>query len=135
MSEPRAKSAIPETIETAAPPLLPPGTSSVFHGLRVTPNAEFSVDEPMANSSIFVVPIISASSSNNFSTTVALYGELNSLSKFEPHALIKLTSLIQMLSLIETGIPASFPTHFPAAIFWSIKRARETAISRGKILR
>ena len=45
---------------TAEPPLLPPGTVSRSHGLLVGPNALCSVDEPIANSSMFVLPRITA---------------------------------------------------------------------------
>ena len=45
----------------ALPPEEPPGIRSVFHGLRVIWNALFSVDEPIANSSMFVLPIRTAS--------------------------------------------------------------------------
>ena len=38
------------------PPDEPPGTRLRSHGLRDGPNAEFSVDEPIANSSMFVLP-------------------------------------------------------------------------------
>ncbi len=41
-------------------------------GFLVVPKAEFSVDEPMANSSIFVVPTIMASSLRSALITVAL---------------------------------------------------------------
>ena len=40
------------------PPDEPPGTRSRSHGLCVGPYAEFSVDEPIANSSMFVLPRI-----------------------------------------------------------------------------
>src|SRR5215211_925676 len=40
----------------AEPPLEPPGTRVGSHGLRDGPNAEFSVEEPIANSSVFVLP-------------------------------------------------------------------------------
>src|SRR5207244_11751072 len=46
--------------ETAAaePPPEPPGTRERSHGFFVGPYAEFSVDEPIANSSVFVLPRI-----------------------------------------------------------------------------
>ena len=44
----------------AEPPLLPPGTVSRSHGLLTGPNAEYSFDEPIANSSMFVLPRITA---------------------------------------------------------------------------
>ena len=40
----------------AEPPEEPPGTRAGSHGLRVGLNALFSVDEPIANSSMFVLP-------------------------------------------------------------------------------
>jgi hypothetical protein len=44
----------------------------VFHGLRDGPKAEFSVDEPIANSSQFVLPMSTAPASSSRLTTVAL---------------------------------------------------------------
>ena len=41
----------------ADPPDDPPGTVSRSHGLCTGPNAEFSFDEPMANSSQLVFPM------------------------------------------------------------------------------
>ena len=56
----------------ADPPLEPPGVRSVAHGLRVGPNAEFSVDDPIANSSQLVLPTMTAPAAMSRSTTVAL---------------------------------------------------------------
>jgi hypothetical protein len=42
--------------------------------LRTGPNAEFSFDEPMANSSWLVLPRIGEPAFCRFSTTVAVYG-------------------------------------------------------------
>ena len=56
VSEPSAHGAMPAATAAAEPPDEPPGTRSGSHGLRVGPKAEFSVDEPMANSSMFVLP-------------------------------------------------------------------------------
>src|SRR5574341_11238 len=41
---------------TAEPPEEPPGTYSMFAGFFTGPNAEFSLELPMANSSMFVFP-------------------------------------------------------------------------------
>ena len=60
----------------ADPPEDPPGIRSVSHGLRVTPNAEFSVELPIANSSIFNRPKMIAPAARNRSMTVASYGEI-----------------------------------------------------------
>ena len=55
----------------AEPPDDPPGTRSPSHGLRVTPRAEFSVEEPMANSSQLSLPTMTAPARRNRLTTVA----------------------------------------------------------------
>src|SRR5919206_3963577 len=56
VSEPSAHGASPADTAAAEPPPEPPGTRSGSHGLRVGPYAEFSVDEPIANSSVLVFP-------------------------------------------------------------------------------
>jgi hypothetical protein len=57
VSDPRLSTVIPDATAAAEPPEDPPGTRSRSHGLRVGPNAEFSVEEPNANSSILHLPI------------------------------------------------------------------------------
>jgi hypothetical protein len=71
VSEPNANGANPAATAAAEPPLEPPGTRDGSCGLRVGPNAEFSVDEPIANSSRFVLPMITAPASRRRATTVA----------------------------------------------------------------
>src|ERR1700691_5687385 len=61
----------------AEPPEEPPGMRAVSHGLCVTPNAEFSVELPIANSSMFNRPKTIAPAARNFSMTVASYGDTN----------------------------------------------------------
>src|SRR3972149_8409788 len=56
--------------DAAEPPLLPPGTRSRSQGFLVTPKNDVSVEEPMANSSILVLPRITAPSFFSFATTV-----------------------------------------------------------------
>ena len=51
-----------------------PASDRAAHGLRVGPNAEFSVEEPIANSSQFVFPTMMAPAASSRSTTVASYG-------------------------------------------------------------
>jgi hypothetical protein len=60
VSVPRAQTASPAATAAADPPLEPPGTAARSHGFRTTPKAEFSLDEPMANSSQFVLPTSTA---------------------------------------------------------------------------
>ena len=45
---------------TADPPLEPPGVRSSAQGFLDGPNAEFSVDDPIANSSQLVLPTMTA---------------------------------------------------------------------------
>src|SRR5262249_30106932 len=56
VSEPSAHGASPPATAAAEPPEEPPGTRVGSHGLCDGPHAEFSVDEPIANSSMFVLP-------------------------------------------------------------------------------
>src|SRR5947209_12207494 len=74
VSEPRARAEKPAATAAALPPLDPPGTRVGSCGLRVGPKAEFSVDEPMANSSRLVLPTTTAPASRSRVTTVASYG-------------------------------------------------------------
>ena len=59
------------TAAAADPPEEPPGTRSRSHGFRDGPKAEFSVDEPNANSSRLVFPVITAPAARSRVTTVA----------------------------------------------------------------
>ena len=72
VSEPNAYAASPDATDTAGPPLLPPGTLSTSHGFFTWKKAEFSLLEPIANSSRFPLPSNTAPLEYNFSTTVAL---------------------------------------------------------------
>src|ERR687894_2828723 len=56
VSVPSAKNAWPDATAAAEPPDDPPGTVVSSQGLRTGPYAEFSFDEPIANSSQFVLP-------------------------------------------------------------------------------
>src|SRR5919202_6974210 len=55
VSVPTAHGAVRAATAAAEPPLDPPGTRLRSHGLRTGPYAEFSFDEPIANSSWFVL--------------------------------------------------------------------------------
>jgi hypothetical protein len=56
VSVPSAPYAIRAATAAAEPPELPPGLSARFHGFRVGKYAEFSVELPIANSSMFSLP-------------------------------------------------------------------------------
>src|SRR5687767_12794707 len=91
----------------ADPPDEPPATRVVSQGLRVTPNAECSVDEPIANSSMFVFPMTKAPASRSRVTTVASYGETKSFRIFDAHVVGM--SVVTRLSLRAMGKEAAGP--------------------------
>src|SRR5207253_9902360 len=74
VSEPRAINDVPEATLAADPPLEPPGTRSRLCGFRVTKNPEFSVVDPIENSSQLVFPTTIAPALRKRSTAVAVYG-------------------------------------------------------------
>ena len=71
VSEPRAKGTMNAPTAAAEPPLEPPGMRSRLHGLCVGLKAECSVEEPIANSSMFVFPTMGRPASRSRVTTVA----------------------------------------------------------------
>jgi hypothetical protein len=73
VSEPSAAGTTRAATAAADPPEEPPGTRSVSQGLSTGPKAEFSFEEPMANSSQLVLPTRTAPAALNFSMTVASY--------------------------------------------------------------
>src|SRR6185503_1002413 len=77
VSEPSATGTMPAATEAAEPPDDPPETRVVSQGFRTGPNAEFSFDEPIANSSQFVLPITTAPALVRRSITVALKADGN----------------------------------------------------------
>src|SRR5581483_471998 len=83
VSEPRAASAKSPATAAAEPPEDPPGTRDVSCGFLLGPYAEFSVELPMANSSMFARPIKTAPAFLSFSTAVAVYGAMYPSSIFD----------------------------------------------------
>ena len=71
VSSPRARTAVPAARAAAEPPLEPPGTREVSRGLRQISKPEFSLEDPMPNWSMFVLPTITASASRSRAITVA----------------------------------------------------------------
>jgi hypothetical protein len=67
-----ASGVMPAASEAAAPPLEPPGVRCKSQGFRVGPKALFSVLEPIANSSMLVLPSTIKPASSIFCTLVAL---------------------------------------------------------------
>src|SRR2546423_10604187 len=101
VSEPMLAHASPAATAAAEPPDEPPGTRDVSHGLRVVLNALFSVELPIANSSRFVFPRITAPAASSFFTTVASYGERKFSRIRDEHVVVP--QLVQRLSLIAIG--------------------------------
>ena len=71
VSVPSESGAIRAATQAAAPPLEPPGIRDKSQGFRVGKKAEFSFDPPIANSSMFVLPISTASAALSLAMTVA----------------------------------------------------------------
>src|SRR6188474_853738 len=103
VSVPSAMGANPVATATADPPLEPPGIRDVSHGLRVGPKAECSVEEPIANSSQFVLPMTTAPAACSRSTAVAEYGGVQSPRIREPA--VARTPRTQIVSLMAIGTP------------------------------
>lgn len=74
VSVPVAAGAMRAATAAELPPELPPGTAFVSHGFFTAPNAEFSLDEPIANSSMLVLPSVTMPAACRRATTVASNG-------------------------------------------------------------
>src|SRR5438552_5546980 len=98
---------MPAATAAADPPEEPPGTQRTSCGFRVGPNALFSVDEPIANSSMFVLATINAPLARSLFTAVASNGLLYPARILEAQVVGSPSDA--MLSLIATGTPASTP--------------------------
>src|SRR5690606_27831763 len=110
----------------AEPPDEPPGERSRFQGFATGPNQLVSLDEPMANSSMLVLPSVTAPADLSRATTVASYGDTKSDSIREPQVVS--TPLVQNRSLWTIGRP--FRTGaLPAARALSAASAEASACS------
>ena len=104
MSDPRPQGARPADTAAAVPPPEPPGTRDGSHGFRVGPHAEFSVDEPMANSSVFVLPRRESPAAFVRAATVASNTGVYPLRIFEP-AVVSIP-FVEITSLSAIGMPS-----------------------------
>src|SRR5437764_4973022 len=127
VSEPSAKGAKPAATAAADPPLEPPGTRVTSCGLRVGPKAEFSVEDPIANSSRLVLPITTAPAACTRSTTVASYGGRQPSRMRDEHVVGR--PCVHMLSFSASGTPASGPGSSPCATAASTASAAPRATS------
>src|SRR4051812_5573604 len=107
VSVPVAAGASAADTAAADPPELPPGTAASSQGLRTGPKNEFSLDDPIANSSMLVLPRITAPAALNCAITWASYEGTKSASIREPQVVVQ--PLAQKRSLCATGIPVSGP--------------------------
>src|SRR3954453_2251380 len=112
VSEPSAATAVPAATTAADPPDEPPGTGGRARGMCPGRYAEFSFDEPMANSSQFVLPRMIAPASSSRWTAVQLYGGRKFSRIFDPAVVRR--SLVTITSLIAIGTPASGGSGSPA---------------------
>ena len=107
MSVPSAQGASPPATAAAEPPEEPPGTRSGSHGFCVGPKAEFSVDEPIANSSRFVLPRSGSPAALQRAATVESKTGVYPTRIFEPAVVGMPFVVITSLSAIGTPSPRS----------------------------
>src|SRR5262249_39249840 len=102
----------------------PPGVRSGSRGFLTGPNAEFSFEEPIANSSMLSLPIEMPPAARSFAAQVASYGATKSFRIFDPA--VMRTPLTKIRSLSATGSPPKSPgARLPA----SISSASRNAVS------
>src|ERR1700704_2318512 len=111
VSVPIAHGARPAATAAALPPEEPPGTRLRSQGFSTGPKPEFSLDEPIANSSWFVLPSSGAPASASLRTTVAVYGGRYPSRIFDPAC--EGTPSVQKRSLTPSGTPPSGPCPSP----------------------
>src|SRR6185369_4450258 len=105
VSVPVANGTMPAATAAAEPPDDPPGTRAASHGLRTGPKWLFSFEDPIANSSMFALPIVTAFAPASRATTVASYGGTKPSSMRDPH--VVRIPFVQKISLCTKGIPQS----------------------------
>src|SRR5438477_2494959 len=113
------------------PPELPPGTYAVFHGFLTGPKYDVSFDEPIANSSMLVLPTSTLPARFSPSTTKASYGAVKFSSMREPQV-VRSPAVIST-SLCAIGTPVSAPAS-PFAIRASASFAAANAPSLSTVM-
>ena len=127
VSLPSARGASNAATAAAEPPPDPPGIRSRSQGLRVGPYAECSVEEPIANSSMLVLPIGTRPAARALATTVASYGDMYPSRIRDPD--VDGMSVVTRTSFTASGTPASSGRLSPAARRASMAAARSVAAS------
>src|SRR5689334_8086810 len=115
VSVPSAPNAASAAMAAADPPLEPPGTRAGSHGLRASLILEFSVDDPMANSSMLVLPNGMAPAARSLRMTVASYGARYDCRIFEPQVHGSPFTLMRSLTAIGTPPNGRFTSAFSAS--------------------
>src|ERR1700733_9754834 len=124
---PMASGASEAAPAAADPPDEPPGILVRSHGLWLGPYAEFSVDEPIANSSMLVLPRMIAPACLSLVVIVASYGGCQPSRMREPQVVGRPT--VVNTSLTAIGTPASGPSRSPVPRLWSTAAACASALS------
>ena len=104
---------MPAATEAALPPDDPPHARSRSQGLWAAPCTEFSVDDPIANSSMLVRPMMIAPAACSFSTTHESYGETYPSRIRDEHVVG--SPRCTMLSFSRIGMPSMGDRSSPAA--------------------
>src|SRR3954454_2046250 len=113
VSVPIASGASNDATAAAEPPPDPPGIRSRSQGLWVGPYAECSVDEPIANSSMLVLPRIGRPAARRRAATGAPSGAPPPSRTGEPQVVGRPS--VASTSLTATGTPSSADAGLPAA--------------------
>ncbi len=104
MSEPKVAMAVCAATAAADPPDDPPGERDRSCGLLVIFMDELAVVEPMANSSMFILPSGMAPAAFSLVMTVASYGEVYESARIcDAH--VQGCPIVLMLSFMPMGIP------------------------------
>src|SRR3954447_22918736 len=121
VSVPMASGASKPATAANDPPDEPPGIRPRSQGLRVGPYAEFSVELPIANSSMLVLPSMTTPASLIRRVIVASYGGRHPSRIFDPAVVGR--SFVTTTSFMASGTPAHGPRTAPDA------RAASTALA------
>jgi len=132
-SVPTASGPSPAPTAAAAPPLLPPGLRSRFHGLRVMPVSGLSVTNLCPSSGVVVLPTITAPCSRSLATAGASSAHAWSGFTVREPCSVGIPR-VSRTSLIDTGTPSSRPLGCPASqrasdAFASCKASSETRLN------
>ena len=125
VSVPVAAGTMRAATAAAEPPEEPPGTRLFAHGFLTGPKCELSLEEPMANSSMFVLPVTTAPARSSSLDHVSVVRAPYFSSMREPQVVRK--SRVHRMSLCAIGIPVIGPAS-PGALFAPPLAARGEAL-------